>query len=221
MVLLALLFCNRNASYILIVKQAVRLLRLAWIVVSVALSATNTWNADGWLLQWAINVSCILNLVYPDFYMNSVVAWACNVSGAAVLLGLKWELEAADVGKCLSGVLICAIISNKISRLRESNKRRNWRLLRILLQESKQMQTVVHNLLPKEIAATMCQKLLKDQDTETQKRPHESSCGTDDLKIVGRQDSGLVNPNGFFVCDDTDSSENSAQSLRSVGDGGE
>ena len=72
----------------------------------------------------------------------------------------KTNYVKAEQGKFTVFLLLCSDFTLRCNRIRQTSQRLNWLLIRVLATESCMMRQMVHNLLPKDLAAAMCQQIL-------------------------------------------------------------
>jgi hypothetical protein len=90
-------------------------------------------------------------MIVPNLRHNALV----HLAGQPLFLALLWSRTnymKEEVMKTACGIVCSTFLLMRLSASREYSKRRNWCLIRLLLEENKQMRQMVRNLLPRDVA---------------------------------------------------------------------
>ena len=141
---------------------------VGWVCVS-SYASVFLWPKDGWLLSFC-SVMVLGSTYTLPYNVTFVVAFDVVMMLSVLIQKTNYaEAERAKFTLCL---LLSSAFVLQSSRTRQTCQRLNWLLIRVLATESRMMRKMVHNLLPKDLAAAMCQHILDP----TAHEPSTSSC---------------------------------------------
>ena len=130
----------------------VLLLRSSWVVTSTTISAARLFNMDGWLLAFpAMCCSLTAPMITPNADAT-VIFNMVNTMSASVVYFTKPHYEGESVAKIYAAMWFSFGMGTKVLLWRNWKHRRNWSLVRLVMQEHKGILNMLQTLLPKDIA---------------------------------------------------------------------
>ena len=144
------------------VSAATPAVQLGWLACCCYLSLQGVNYRDGWLVAWP--AICVTGhcLILPGPASSTLVMSSSMAALIWVFLVAKPHYVVAHVFKILGVTCAIALSTTIFRHRRDENRRRNWRLARVLLMESQAMRTLLRNLLPFDIAAAMWHRMLEN-----------------------------------------------------------
>jgi hypothetical protein len=131
-------------------------LQFGWMACCVYVSCRRLNNHDGWLLAWTFSCLPCEVLLLPGRNAFRLQWMLTTIFGATamcfVFLVLKPHYKTEGVGKIFAVFLAISFYVRYAVLRQEYYRRRNWRLIRLLLIENRAMRLLVRNLLPFDIA---------------------------------------------------------------------
>ena len=153
--------CVRTLLGLRFLSAATPAVLLGWLACCCYLSLQGRTYRDGWLVAWP--AMCVTGhcLILPGPASSKLVMTSSMAALVWVFLVAKPHYVVAEVFKMLCITCAMAVAAVIFRHRREENRRRNWRLARVLLMESQAMRTLLRNLLPFDIAAAMWHRMLE------------------------------------------------------------